>query len=146
MTLRDETIKLKISKALAILPEVKVLMENEFYTTAISRLYYSCFHATKALLLTKDLMPKTHKGTSSILHEHFVKSGLFDNIKAAFFDNLMNERIEDDYNDYMITNQEQIIHFIEPGKDYVEYISKLIDAYFDAQSTNSTSESATGSG
>ncbi|MEP6582937.1 MAG: HEPN domain-containing protein [Ginsengibacter sp.] len=140
MSLKDETIKLKISKALSIFPEVKVLMENKFYTTAISRLYYSCFHATKAILLTKDLMPKTHKGTSTLLHEQFVKSGLFDNEKATFFDNLMHERIEDDYNDYMITDKEQIIHFIEPGKDYVEYISKLINAYFDAQRRNSTIE------
>ncbi|MEP7230233.1 MAG: HEPN domain-containing protein [Ginsengibacter sp.] len=140
MTLKDETIKLKISKALSILPEVKVLMENKFYTTAISRLYYSCFHATKALLLTKDLMPKTHKGTSTLLYEHFVKSGLFHSDKCTFFNNLMHERIEDDYNDYMINDQEQIIHFINPGKDYVDYVSKLIDAYFDAQSTNSTSE------
>ncbi len=68
MNLKDEVIKLKLSKARSLLTETEVLVANKFYTSAISRLYYCCFHATKALLLTKDLMPKTHKGTSTILH------------------------------------------------------------------------------
>ncbi len=107
----------------------------------VNRLYYSCFHTTKALLLTKDLMPKTHKGTSSILHEHFVNKGLFDSAKAAFYDKLMEERIEDDYNDFMILEEKKVIHFIEPAKQYVEYVSKLIEGYFANQRNEDTSES-----
>jgi len=139
MTLKDETIKLKLSKAHSLLLEIDVMMTNKFYTSVVSRLYYSCFHATKALLLTKDLMPKTHKGTSTTLHQHFVSNGLFDKKKADFFNDLMQERIEDDYNDFMILDEAEVIDFIKPAKQYVDYVSKLIETYFDAQRTNSTS-------
>jgi len=52
----------------------------------------------------------------------------------------MVERIEDDYNDFMILDEKEVIGFIEPSKQYVEYVSKLIEEYFDAQRTGSTRE------
>lgn len=60
MNPNQEIIQLKLAKAKQLFNEVNVLIDNSFYNTAINRLYYSCFHATKALLLTKDLIPKTH--------------------------------------------------------------------------------------
>jgi uncharacterized protein (UPF0332 family) len=140
MSLKDETIKLKLSKAHSLLSEIDIMMTNKFYTSVVSRLYYSCFHATKALLLTKELMPKTHRGTSAILHQHFVNTGLFNNDKAIFFDKLMEERIEDDYNDFMIVDESEVIGFIEPSKQYVEYITRLIESYFNSQRNDSTSK------
>jgi uncharacterized protein (UPF0332 family) len=62
MTEKEEAISLKLKKADALMSEIPVLLQNQFYDTAINRIYYSCFHATKALLLTKDLTPKTHSG------------------------------------------------------------------------------------
>lgn len=62
MNNKVDSIKNKMAKAIALMNEVDILIANAFYTTAVSRLYYSCFHVTKALLLTKDLIPKTHGG------------------------------------------------------------------------------------
>ena len=78
MTDKELAIKLKIDKAKVLMNEVEILIENNFYNTAVSRLYYSCFHVTRALLLTKELTPKTHSGVISMLHEHFVSEGNFD--------------------------------------------------------------------
>jgi uncharacterized protein (UPF0332 family) len=69
--------------------EVDMQLQNHFYTTAINRLYYSCFHATKALLLTKDLTPKTHSGVVTMLHQYFVLPDLFNRNHAAFFSKLI---------------------------------------------------------
>jgi uncharacterized protein (UPF0332 family) len=134
----EAAIRLKITKANALFDEVNVLMNNKFYATAINRLYYSCFHATTALLLTKSLTPKTHKGVSKLLHEHFVNDGFFDGEKATFFGLLMKERIQDDYNDFLILDENEAKEFIAPAKEYIEYVSKLIDDYFAAQRTKST--------
>ncbi len=140
MTDRIDIIKLRLQKAKGLLLQVEPLMKLEFYTTVINRLYYSCFHATTALLLTKDIMAKTHKGVANMLHHQFVNVGEFEPSKAAFFGDLLKERIRDDYNEFLIMDDEEIIEFIEPAFEYVEYVSKLIEAYFDAQSINSTSE------
>lgn len=122
MSRKKDAIKLKLKKAKALMDEVDFQLKNRFYNTAINRLYYSCFHATKALLLTKDLIPKTHSGVSTLLHQQFVNAGLFDATHASFFNKLMNERIDDDYSDFMITELEEIDKFIEPAKQYLTYI------------------------
>ena len=128
MTDKALVIKLKLDKATALMNEVEILLENHFYTTAISRLYYSCFHATRALLLTKDLMTKTHSGVIALLHKQFVQEGNFDESQAAFLSRLMKERIEGDYNDFIINNIAEIEAYIIPAKNYLTYVISLIDA------------------
>ncbi len=133
MIKKQEAIKLKLKLAEALMSEVKTQIQNKFYNTAINRLYYSCFHATKALLLTKEFAPKTHKGVATLLHQEFVQKGLFDAQKASFFSTLMNERKESDYGDFLILDEEDIGEFIQPAKEYIEYISTLIEDYFTVQ-------------
>jgi uncharacterized protein (UPF0332 family) len=128
MTEKEQAIELKLKKARALMSEVDVQIQNRFYATAINRLYYSCFHATKALLLKKDLTPKTHSGIVTMLHQHFVLPDLFDKTHAAFFSKLMQERIDDDYSDFMVLEFDQVNEFIEPAKKYLAYIEQLINA------------------
>lgn len=119
-------INLKLKKARAMLSEAEVLMQNKFYITVINRLYYGCFHASKALLLTKDIAPKTHSGVINMLHLHFVQPGLFEMEHASFYSRLLQERIEDDYNDFLTEDAESTETFIGPARQYVSYIEALI--------------------
>ena len=128
MTNKDDAIQLKLKKARSFMDEVDFLVNSKFYLTAINRLYYSCFHATKALLLTKDLVPKTHSGVITMLNHEFVSRDLFDKSQAAFFSKLMQERIDDDYSDYLIVELDEIIDFIEPSKEYLRYVESLISS------------------
>jgi uncharacterized protein (UPF0332 family) len=129
MTEKDEAIKLKLKKARALMSEVDIQLQNHFYGTAINRLYYACFHATKALLLTKDLTPKTHSGVVTMLHQHFVLQDLFNKTHAAFYSKLMQERMDEDYNDFMVDDEAEVKTFIEPAKEYIGYVEQLISEY-----------------
>lgn len=129
MNQKEDSIKLKLSKSKALLAEIETLMVHKYFTTVISRLYYSCFHATKALLLTKDLIPKTHSGVISLLHQHFVQSGSFEMNHAIFYSRLMQERIDDDYSDFMIISESEVLEFIQPAYEYVAYIENTIEQY-----------------
>ena len=129
MSKKSEEIRLKLEKSKAIMEEVGILIANKLYDTAINRLYYSCFHATKALLLTKDLMPKTHNGVGTLLQKEFVQKGLFDKQHATLFIKLMVERHESDYGDYLVVGEEDIEQFYEPAKSYVLYVTKMVEDY-----------------
>ncbi|HLG41625.1 MAG TPA: HEPN domain-containing protein [Chitinophagaceae bacterium] len=117
MTEREQAIQLKIEKAKKIMAEVDILIEKKLYNTTITRLYYSCFEVTKALLLTKDLTPKTHRGVATLLHKHFVEENLFAKDKAAFFGSLMDERNDADYGDFYIMDYETIAPLISRRKN-----------------------------
>jgi uncharacterized protein (UPF0332 family) len=109
--------------------EVDIQLRNHFYATAINCLCYACFHATKALLLTKDLTHRTHSGVVTMLDQHFVLQDLFNKTHTAFYSKLMQERMDEDYNDFMVDDEAEVKVFIEPAKEYIGYIEQLIPEY-----------------
>ncbi len=58
------------------LNEIGILLQNQFYNNAVNRLYYACFYAVSALLVSKEIQSKTHSGTKQMFGLHFVKLGL----------------------------------------------------------------------
>lgn len=131
MSRKGEAIKLKLQKSRLLMMEVETLLAHKFYNTLINRLYYSCYHATKALLLTKDLVSKTHSGSLSLLNQKFVQESKFDQVQATFFKSLMNERVESDYDDFMIYDEAIVTSFIEPAQKYQEYVFNLVEKYLE---------------
>lgn len=126
MTIREKAITKKFLKAKILLNEIDVLMQFKFYTTVVNRLYYACFHASKALLLTKDIAPKTHNGVVAALHQHFVQPGNFDMAHASFYSRLMQERMNGDYSDDMDLDEGEVKELVEPAQAYISYIEKQI--------------------
>lgn len=127
MTDRWLSIQLKMTKAKTLLSEVEILINHKGYNSIISRLYYACYHATSALLLTKGLQSKSHKGLSVVLNKEFVLKGYFDIEKSAFFARLMQERMDEDYGDFIVIDEEIINEFYEPSKEYIQYIEILVN-------------------
>jgi uncharacterized protein (UPF0332 family) len=82
-------------------------------------------------LLSKNLTPKTHSGAGILLQREFVQKGLFDLKRASLFSKLMNERHESDYGDYLIIDEKDIEEFLEPSKQYVQYVTKLVEDYLE---------------
>ena len=52
------------------------LHEKQYYEYTVSRAYYAMFFAARAILLIKNISPKTHRGVIMAISEHFVKTGL----------------------------------------------------------------------
>lgn len=75
----EEKLKEKLTKLLEKaerkLKAAEKLYESKMYEDAVSRAYYAMYHAAIGLLLTKDILPKTHSGMLTMLAQHFVKSG-----------------------------------------------------------------------
>jgi len=128
MSQREAAIQIRLAKARQLLQQIPVLYEHQFYGTIISRLYYACFNATKALLLTKDIITKTHRGVAGQLHEHFVKAGTFDPGRAAFLNRLMQKREQEDYGEDDIFDPQTISELIRMAFAYVAYIETLVPA------------------
>ena len=127
MSRKNGAIKLKLEKANMLLQEVPVLIQFKYHATAINRMYFSCFNATKALLLTKDAIPKTHSGVIKMLHDLFVKTGEFDKSLSDFFSKLMQQRIEFDYDDQLPLERDDIGDYYEQTKQYIARIESLIN-------------------
>jgi uncharacterized protein (UPF0332 family) len=59
---KEEYIQYRIKRSSESLEEAKIMARNNFWNTAISRLYYSSFYIVDALLRKHDVKHKTHWG------------------------------------------------------------------------------------
>ncbi len=114
----DENIKINIHEELKRASDVfdaaTVLFDNEFINDAVSRLYYFLLYNIRALLLSKELEPRTHEGALRLFAQHFVKTKIFKTDDSHIFSKLMKYREEADYNPaYEFTKND----FIELKKD-----------------------------
>ncbi len=73
MVLCLDRVQCYLEEAKEKLDSAKLLLENGYFKDAVSRAYYCMYNAARALLLTKDLSPKTHKGLISKFGEEFMK-------------------------------------------------------------------------
>ena len=55
----------------------KILFDGGQYRDSVTMSYYAMYSSALALLLKKDISPKTHEGTLRQLAKEYVKEGLF---------------------------------------------------------------------
>ncbi len=105
----------ELKRAKEALCAADLLFENKFITDAVSKLYYYLLYNIRALLLTKNLEPRSHEGVLRLFGLHFVKPGIFTPNASHVLSKMMKFREEADYNpSYMFT-----------GDDYTEFRSEV---------------------
>jgi len=61
------------------------LLKDGFYEDAINRIYYAVYYAVSALLYTRKLYPKKHRGMKSLFNKEFIQTGLIDKSQEDFY-------------------------------------------------------------
>jgi len=124
---KDDIVKYRIEKAHTTFEEAQSLIQSEFWSGAVNRLYYSCYHLVKALLLKNDIKATTHNGVRTEFFKHFIKTGILDKKVSVLYSELMNKRQESDYDDFFEFEKEDVIPLIEEVKGFHIQIEKLIN-------------------
>ena len=125
---KEDIIKYRIEKALRTFQEAKSLIQSEFWSGAVNRLYYSCYHIVKALLLKNDIKASTHNGVRTEFFKHYIKTGILDKKMSTLYSDLMNKRQESDYDDFMDFEESDIKPLLDEVKEFQNKIEKLIKA------------------
>ena len=123
---RKEIVKYRLEKARNTLAEVPVLMGNKFYTTALNRLYYSCYYAASALLIRDGHETHTHNGVKTLLSLYYIKENRLDVSFGNMYGKLFSMRITGDYEDWVKIEEEDVKPFIEPAQKFITAIENLI--------------------
>ncbi len=117
----------RLKRANNTLLEVDVLIENEMYNTAISRLYYASYYAVTGLLVNNKIKAHTHGGVRQMLGLHFVKKGLIGAEINRFYSDIFDKRLTGDYDDFIEYSREEILSLIPPTLELIKRIEELID-------------------
>lgn len=125
----DDLVNYRITRASETLDEAKLLFSEKHYEGSVNRLYYACFYAANALLLSSGLSSKKHSGVRALLHQHFVKTEKLSKELGNLYDTLYDFRERSDYEDLMRLDPliaETNIPRVEAFLHAVEHIVKHI--------------------
>ena len=95
--IQRKEIALYMENAQEMLEVARLMLDNDFYSSAINRAYYAIFYAANALLITKGLSSSKHTGVMSAFRQHFVKPGLIAPEYSKIYGRAIEDRHESDY-------------------------------------------------
>lgn len=90
-------IKPLIEKAKKFIKSAKLLFDAGDFDSTVSRTYYAMHHITEAVLLTKNLKIKTHRGLISKFGEIFIKTNIFTKDIGRQLRDIFDKRLIGDY-------------------------------------------------
>lgn len=125
---RNAIVNYRRQKAYDTLREAEGIVSLRYWNAAANRLYYACYYITSALLTYYGFTARTHSGVIRLLGMHFVSTGYLAQKHAKFYTRLFELRQTGDYDDFYNITEEEITPLIEPAKDYMASIKKLIEA------------------
>jgi uncharacterized protein (UPF0332 family) len=111
----------RLQSARQRLEAARVLLQNEFQPDAMSRLYFGVLESSRALLLLRDLSPKTHKGIGMKLGKHFREEG-----DVGLLTKLRQNREEADYR-LQEPSVEETKKCLERAKKFVESVTHQVE-------------------
>lgn len=113
-------------RAYEALEEANILIERGHANTFVNRLYYACYYAVSALLLTKGLFSAKHSGIRSLFHQNFVKIGVVDTEFGQLYDRLFDNRQKGDYADLIRFDVNAVRNWYDEAQKFVEVIEDLV--------------------
>lgn len=124
--LRLQIVQHQLQSARTCIKEVLYLKEGAFYNAAMARLYYACFHAASALLISCSFETKTHNGIRAVIGKEFVQTGKLSPELGRFYTKLYNKRQDSDYDNFIFFEEADLDEFYPQALEFIEAIEKLI--------------------
>lgn len=125
---RRQNIAAELERATEALAAATLLCDNGYINDAISRLYYFVLYHVRALLLSKDIEPRSHEAAMRLLSLHFIKCGIMNKNTAQIFSKLMKYREEADYNPVSMFTKEDFTAFKEEAENLAASIGEYLKA------------------
>lgn len=131
----DRDVADALEEAHTLLSEVRTLKDSAMSDeTAVNRLYYACFHATRAVLYDRGRNPKTHKGIKVLLGKELVQNGVLAPDHGTFFSQLSDHRERADYEYQPVSAG--VNELLDRSTEFIETMDALVD---DSESDSETS-------
>ena len=124
---RSEYIGYRFRRAEESFEEALILIDNNKWNTAISRLYYSCYYAAIALLLKNDIETRTHSGVRTKFSGTFIKTGLIDVKFGKLLSHLADYRQKGDYGDLYDFDDKIVLPLVDQVREFTSAIKILIE-------------------
>ena len=109
------------------LSAAEYLLKGGYYNDAVSRAYYSMFYAARALLSTREIYPKGHKGVILKFGLEFVREDFIEKVYGRALSHAKDRREAADYDIEKKISEEEAESVIEDAEKFLERIKRAIE-------------------
>ena len=122
----EDLINSELSLSDEFLHDAQLLLNENSIRSAESRLYYSVFHAVRALLYSRGFSPKTHKGTISLFGKEIIGTNQIDDRYAKLLAKTFSLREKADYEPFFSVNEEEVESLITEAEMFITEIKSML--------------------
>lgn len=112
-------------KARSKLEAAKRLFSDGFFEDAVSRAYYSMYHAAKACLILEDSSPRTHAGVISEFGRLFVVTGKVESSLGKALSAAKEDLEDSDYEVYSKINSKEVKKVLKEAEDFINVAEEI---------------------
>lgn len=122
---RSALLQYRLARARETLDEARLLLDGGHANACINRLYYACFYAVSALLLTEGQASAKHRGVRALFDRHWVKSGRVSAELGRVYRRLFVRRQRGDYDDLVQFQEAEVRAWLADAQRFVSSITQL---------------------
>jgi len=119
-------ISYRLIRAKEAIVEAELLLQANHFNTAVNRIYYSCFYAVSALLISEGVKAAKYSGVKQMFGLHFVTPGKIPEEYGRFYTLLFNKRQKGDYDDLIFFERGEVESFLPQSKELVAVIENYL--------------------
>jgi hypothetical protein len=112
----------ELASATEALGEAEILFREVKLRGAISRGYYSLFHAVRALLFSRGLEARTHDGVETLFHLHFIRANDVTPEWGVLFARLQGYRERADYGPALVLSPTEVREELDRVARFLELV------------------------
>ncbi len=121
-----ELVKSQIAKSAEKLDAARMLLNQNFRDDAISRAYYSMFHAASASLLAEGITAESHSALKSLFGLHLVKTGKVAREFGRMLTNVKDARENGDYDIFTDFTKADAQQAIDNAEAFLAEMKRLL--------------------
>ncbi|MCD6232550.1 HEPN domain-containing protein [Candidatus Aerophobetes bacterium] len=115
----------RLEKARNTLSDAKKYINNATLESTVNRIYYAMFYAVNALLITKGLASSKHSGVLGLFNREVIKKGLIERRFGKFYSDMLNNRQEGDYKDFVKFEREDVEEWLKKAEEFIAKIEEI---------------------
>ena len=123
---RATLVRFRLERARETFAEAEMLAHPGHWNGCLNRLYYACFYAVNALLLSQGLSSAKHAGVRDLFNKHFVRTGAVSQEGGEFYNELFRSRLRGDYDEVTRFDEPTVRPWIDRARGFVSEIERLL--------------------
>lgn len=123
----EDFARYRLEKAKETLKSAKLLYDNNDYTGANNRAYYSIFYAIRAVLALERIDFKRHKDVIAYFNKNYIKTEIFPRKMGSKIAQSQTIREDSDYDDEYEPSSEKTLQQIETAKELIKMVEEFLE-------------------